>query len=310
MFRLQPTIITITSQELSDSERRSRYRIHLVNRQKAIKEGHHPTQLDQEALIEHDLNTRIATPTTDSTAGQDTRPSPDENETGDEGETDPPASSLDYNTSNFHEPMLYVDVDGGTNHLPEQPEQYRHILRQRQSLYIDGDTDIRSLPIRTRPRNSVHEHPEPDVDDINTTHHILTAAVDASPRDSEEEFTDDQSRNSRELGDLPRDDRLSTPSIGQEPNSTTSRRHLPVYSDRLPVQQQPQTPRQLPEARHQSRFDGAYTAPVRGRRPRVVEGDGPVTVQRRRAGRNTSPAGLRTPGFQGLYGGSENAEDA
>lgn len=89
----------------------------------------------------------------------------------------------------------------------------------------------------------------------------------------------------------------------------TPQRHFPVYSDRLPVEQQNQTPRQLPEARHQSRFDGASTAPVRGRRVRVEIDDAPVTVSRRRAGRNTSPVGLRTPGFQGLYGGSENAND-
>ena len=99
--------------------------------------------------------------------------------------------------------------------------------------------------------------------------------------------------------------------IAEELNVTPPRRNSPVYSDVLPVNQQPQTPRQLPEARHQSRFNGAHTAPVRGRRTEADIEYAPVTVRRRRAGRNTSPVGLglRTSGFQDFYGGSENADD-
>lgn len=38
-----------------------------------------------------------------------------------------------------------------------------------------------------------------------------------------------------------------------------------IYDDTLPPSQQPQTPRHLPEARHQSRLDGSQTAPVSSR---------------------------------------------
>ncbi|KPM41224.1 hypothetical protein AK830_g5370 [Neonectria ditissima] len=91
---------------------------------------------------------------------------------------------------------------------------------------------------------------------------------------------------------------------GTDTRLSTARR-LPVYNDALSMRAQPQTPRHLPEARHQSRFDGSYTAPVGGRRGRTVR-DLTSGVQARRGG---SPSGLRTPGFQGLFGGRENAEE-
>lgn len=34
-----------------------------------------------------------------------------------------------------------------------------------------------------------------------------------------------------------------------------------IYNDAIPAAQQPQTPRNLPEARHQSRVRGSHTAP-------------------------------------------------
>jgi hypothetical protein len=96
--------------------------------------------------------------------------------------------------------------------------------------------------------------------------------------------------------------------IAEELNVTPPRRNLSVYSDALPVNGQPQTPRQLPEARHQSRFNGAYTAPVRGRRMEPDIDDATVTVRRRRAGRNTSLVGL-SPQLHGLHRGSQNTDD-
>lgn len=107
-------------------------------------------------------------------------------------------------------------------------------------------------------------------------------------------------------------DPIATTSLvaGEELDATTLRRQFPVYNDRLPTREQPQTPRELPEARHQSRFDGVYTAPAGGRRQRDEAQQTPSAAGRRaRARHNRSPTGLSIPGFQGLYGGNENADD-
>lgn len=159
---------------------------------------------------------------------------------------------------------------------------------------------IGPLPIRTRFDNTNNQETEQ-----HEAEYLLVFY------DSEDESIENHSQHSTEPVDLLRDAETTTSVIAEELNDTSSWRHLPVYSDRLPSQEQPQTPRQLPEARHRSRFDGAYTTPGRGRR-RLREDldDAPVTVRRTRGGYSTSPVGLRTLGFQGLYGGSENADDA
>ncbi|KAL2147954.1 hypothetical protein VTI28DRAFT_9 [Corynascus sepedonium] len=87
-------------------------------------------------------------------------------------------------------------------------------------------------------------------------------------------------------------------------------RRLRVYNDSLPASYQPQTPQQLPEARHQSRLHGSYTAPARRTSPEP--GQTRTTRPRRVLGhrRMPSPLGLQSPGFRGLYGGTENRDDA
>ncbi|KAK6954891.1 hypothetical protein Daesc_002519 [Daldinia eschscholtzii] len=80
-----------------------------------------------------------------------------------------------------------------------------------------------------------------------------------------------------------------------------------IYDDSLPASSQPQTPLNLPEARHQSRLHGSYTAPL----PRAAS----RSVYRSSIGhglRDTanSPSDLEAPGFRGLYGGRENSEDS
>jgi hypothetical protein len=78
-----------------------------------------------------------------------------------------------------------------------------------------------------------------------------------------------------------------------------------VYNDALPPDSQPQTPAQLPEARHQSRYHHSYTAPItRVRASRRV-----LTSPLRPLRRSDSPLGLLSVGFQGLYGGRENGDD-
>ncbi|EJT79149.1 hypothetical protein GGTG_04237 [Gaeumannomyces tritici R3-111a-1] len=95
-----------------------------------------------------------------------------------------------------------------------------------------------------------------------------------------------------------------------------------VYNDALPAAIQPQTPQNLPEARHRGRlFDntsasGAQTAPVWRTGITVTDASsiraaGAGTTRRRYPPRRApSPPGLATPGFRGLYGGLENTDDA
>ncbi|ETS79177.1 hypothetical protein PFICI_09030 [Pestalotiopsis fici W106-1] len=89
-----------------------------------------------------------------------------------------------------------------------------------------------------------------------------------------------------------------------DPRQSSSK--IKVYSDDVPASLQPSTPQHLPEARHQSRLRGSYTAPVARAQRRA--GHEPGTVRRRHA-RSPRQTGLETPGFRGLYGGTENSDD-
>lgn len=94
---------------------------------------------------------------------------------------------------------------------------------------------------------------------------------------------------------------------GNIASSGTTDPHVVVYNDSLPASMQPQTPQNVPEARHQSRLLGAYTAPVMRAEPISARHVGTVGPSRRR---DRSPFGMETPGFRGLYGGIENSEDS
>ncbi|KAF9775017.1 hypothetical protein IL306_006914, partial [Fusarium sp. DS 682] len=157
MLRLQPTTIKIATRDLSDAERRSRYRKHLANRQKATSRRDGLTQHDQEAVLEDALNTRMVTPTTDSSTGQDPPGSPEQNETEGEEELGSPAPSLDYGTISSDEATLYVNVDHGINYLPRLSEHYRLPFRSRQGVDIHEDAVTISMPIRTRPHDTISD---------------------------------------------------------------------------------------------------------------------------------------------------------
>ncbi|KAI0182168.1 hypothetical protein GGR52DRAFT_527694 [Hypoxylon sp. FL1284] len=85
-----------------------------------------------------------------------------------------------------------------------------------------------------------------------------------------------------------------------EPTSNTEL-EFRVYDDSLPASSQPQTPHNLPEARHRSRLYGPHTAPPR--RPEF-----PLAHQRAswEAARNSLD--LTTPGYRGLRGDRENSD--
>ncbi|KAG4440403.1 hypothetical protein IFR05_004096 [Cadophora sp. M221] len=115
---------------------------------------------------------------------------------------------------------------------------------------------------------------------------------------------------------------LQTPTTAEP---ATPSRGYQVYNDAVSPDLQPQTPAQLPESRHQSRYHPSYTAPVtraaarRGLSIDDVDGEGQqqsLPRQRQapsytplRVGRSASPIGLVQGGFQGLYGGRENGDE-
>ncbi|KAI1451488.1 hypothetical protein F4805DRAFT_95389 [Annulohypoxylon moriforme] len=80
-----------------------------------------------------------------------------------------------------------------------------------------------------------------------------------------------------------------------------------IYNDALSASSQPQTPRNLPEARHRSRLYGSYTAP---HHCLTSASSHRSSIDRTMRDTTGSPSGLETPGFQGLYGGRENSEDS
>ncbi|KAF5673059.1 hypothetical protein FHETE_3544 [Fusarium heterosporum] len=310
MFRLPPTTVTITSRELNDAERRSRYRKHLLSRQRINRRRERQIPSEYEAEnIRNLLNTPLAMPAAESVGSK--------SQSGIEGEEDAESHlpSRD-NETNTYINLSDIDNDHDTSHTTQVLELHRLISRPRPDsdhdnfLGIEEGIASSSLPIRTRFNNTGDQGSEQDEAEHNLERHISTTVFDRSPYEPEDELTNDRPLNSTELVNFSRESEMMASTGIEELNVMTPRRHLPVYSDHLPSEEQPQTPRQLPEARHQSRFDRAYTAPVRGRRQMGDGiGDEPNTVRRTRAGYNTSPVGLRTPGFQGLYGGSENADD-
>ncbi|KAI1382773.1 uncharacterized protein F4822DRAFT_435150 [Hypoxylon trugodes] len=99
----------------------------------------------------------------------------------------------------------------------------------------------------------------------------------------------------------------SSPTQDRSQSMSRSELRLRIYNDALPASSQPQTPHNLPEARHRSRLHGAYTAPLPRRGPRSVYHS---NVERGRGGTINSPSSFDTPGFHGLYSGRENAEDS
>lgn len=141
----------------------------------------------------------------------------------------------------------------------------------------------------------------------------LQPQLDGHDSDAEEEVNgrvprtanaEGSSRSTNAAGDRGNHQPASSP-----PTPVPRTPRLRIYHDSLSPRaaaSQPATPQQLPEARHQSRLLGSYTAPARRSRHTVLTRT-PATGRRRR---NPSPAGLRQPaGFVGLYGGTENGDE-
>ncbi|KAK0741063.1 hypothetical protein B0T18DRAFT_393752 [Schizothecium vesticola] len=104
-----------------------------------------------------------------------------------------------------------------------------------------------------------------------------------------------------------RDDQLFLRRVPATPS------RLRVYNDSLPAATQPRTPHHLPEARHQSRLNGAFTVPIRRAHPVSTPlGDTPAVARQRRQQERertaVSPPWLRRDRYGGLQGGIENAD--
>jgi hypothetical protein len=131
----------------------------------------------------------------------------------------------------------------------------------------------------------------------------------ASERNAEPDMAQPRARTMqsrrRHRGTAPSTPARSSRSVS--PGTRPSRLH--VYDDSLPAGIQPVTPQNLPEARHQSRLQGAYTMPAGRGTPLEVPTPTTNRPWHRGAGRNPTPAGLQTPGFLGLYGGIENGDE-
>jgi hypothetical protein len=125
MFRLQTTTIGITSRDLNDAERRSRYRKHLLNRRRTNRRRDHHTSSEQEAAIFEDgLNTRVATPILEPIDKPGTRASPSQYVTEGKEDTDSPPLLLEDETDSSSDPILDLDADHDSNHSAQESEQY------------------------------------------------------------------------------------------------------------------------------------------------------------------------------------------
>jgi hypothetical protein len=132
MVRLQPTTISITSRDLNDAERRSRYRKHLLNRRRTNRRRDHHTPSKQEATIFEDaLNTRVATPILEPIAQTGTHASPSQYATEGEEDTNSPPLLLGDETDSSSDSILDLDANHDSNHSAQESEQHGMSSRPR-----------------------------------------------------------------------------------------------------------------------------------------------------------------------------------
>ncbi|KAL3595059.1 hypothetical protein FPOAC2_09380 [Fusarium poae] len=129
MFRLKPTTITITASEMTDTERRSRYRKHLATRRYRTA-----TALrNEETSLEHALNTGTQTPNTDSTSRQRIRSSSSQDALPREEELTSPASlagnNIDGEADAVHLPV-HLRLANIINHAVQQGDDDGRTVQQ------------------------------------------------------------------------------------------------------------------------------------------------------------------------------------
>ncbi|KAF5027216.1 hypothetical protein F66182_704 [Fusarium sp. NRRL 66182] len=179
MFRLQPAAITLTAREISDAERRSRYRKHLIERQRRIaRRRRGVVSPDQDVSLQDALNTRLEALDAESLRGIDMS-SPDsdtEYSPGDDDEPESPEPSPNIEDDTSSE---FVPVTNDDNAINPSRGSERHglVYHQRPDLTVGRDLEIGPFSFHARPGDQVDESTEQDVDGPNSWEPLLTAAV-------------------------------------------------------------------------------------------------------------------------------------
>ncbi|KAK7977683.1 hypothetical protein PG996_003735 [Apiospora saccharicola] len=332
MLRLPPTTISVTMTEVRNFEHHRRFKRYLARNNSRTRRS--PTQYEHDGSVVKESLT--ATPRTQNLQDTD---EPGNTETP-KGRTQPDTPKL-FSLPPRRPPKftLVPAKEASTSHEASESSQstsfYASTLsgdeqgpnssgtRLPPSFSIGGGTasDELSLPFRTfnqGPSDSSEElardyHPitlysrpsprgaraQTETRNSIPAEHGSDASLDSVAHDAESaEWPITQNSANQSAIDTRRDDdELSSP---QEEVVGTDL-GVRVYNDSLPASLQPQTPRNLPEARHRSRLDGSHTAPA----PRVASRTAQYSSWH--YNRTRSPSGLAAPGFRGLFGGTENS---